>query len=68
MRDKVILHNHPKDLSFSIQDIHAITYYNAKKIIVVTPKYTYIVERNGKDWNIDLSIEKDIDLYNRYLS
>lgn len=68
MRDKVILHNHPQDLSFSLADIQAITQYNAKKIIVITPKYTYIAERNGKDWSVDLNSKEDKDLLDEVIA
>lgn len=54
LNNATIVHNHPLDESFSVPDIVAITRYNAKKLVVVSPKYTYIVERNGNYWGFNL--------------
>ena len=63
LNNATVVHNHPLDESFSLQDIKAITRYNAKKLIVVSPKYTYIVERNGNYWGFDLDSQTDIAFF-----
>jgi len=59
LKNATVIHNHPNSWSFSLPDILAATRYNAKKMIVVSPKYTYIVERNGDKWGVDLHKNED---------
>ena len=63
LNNATVVHNYPLDESFSLQDIKAITRYNAKKLIVVSPKYTYIVERNDNYWGFDLDSQEDKALF-----
>lgn len=50
MKDCTVIHNHPTSQSFSVEDIQAITRYDAKELIVSSPEYTYKVVRPESGW------------------
>lgn len=57
MKDAIVVHNHPQGSSFSIEDIEAISYYDAKELIVVTQDFTHHIVRPRNGWEIDFSTE-----------
>lgn len=50
MKDCTVIHNHPTSQSFSVEDIQAITRYDAKELIVSSPYYAYKVVRPESGW------------------
>jgi len=54
MRDSIVVHNHPRGASFSIEDIQNFITYNVKECILVTENHIHHLYRPGDDWNINV--------------
>lgn len=71
MKDAIVSHNHPRNTTFSPEDIYMLKDWNLQELRVVTDKGTYVLKRNE---NIHLMPKCDdlkkehYDLYKKYQS
>lgn len=68
MRDCVVVHNHPKSISFSLQDIKAIIQHDAYRLIVVSPLHEYRLTRPAAGWPIDFNLESTYEFLEECIS
>ncbi|MBK6263635.1 hypothetical protein JKA74_01205 [Marivirga sp. S37H4] len=52
-KDAQLIHNHPSNNTFSIEDIRMAIFHNVKEMYVITKDFSYSIKRPGI-WPIDI--------------
>ncbi|MEX2513514.1 MAG: hypothetical protein WD398_11455 [Cyclobacteriaceae bacterium] len=64
LKDTSLVHNHPSDTTFSLDDVQSAVKYNVRELLVVTKQYVYSIKRPENGWGInfdDKSRQQDLD-------
>ena len=57
LKNSIVVHNHPRGSSFSVDDISIICDNDVYKCFLISEKYVFVLERPKSGWNIDVASE-----------